>query len=234
MFAALVLAAVLAGPDTVGVRTVERAPSPQRLADSAGWGAPQITLVTGQGTASVWLLRAVESVYLVAVIPDSTFYWGDDLVVSLDTQGDRGETPGHDDFQWYLRRVLDSSVVYRGRAGTWGAPQGDPDWRLGAERGGAGWDVQALERDGGGGGGGRWAVILRLDAGWLGLGPARPGLALRIYDDAPGGWHAWPTAAPGIHPARVEARPALWGVVTPIEPAASSGAAPPGAPGTRP
>ncbi|MGH7516276.1 MAG: hypothetical protein ACREOC_02220 [Gemmatimonadales bacterium] len=219
--------AVIARADTVAVRAVGRAPAADRLADSTGWGLPQISLKTGQGTASIWLLRAGDSVYLVAAIPDSTFYWGDDLVVSLDTEGDRAETPQHDDFQWYFRRVLDSSVVYRGRAGQWGEPQGDPDWRLGQGRSGAGWDVRASERSGGRG----WTVVLRLDAGWFGLGRGTtPGLAIRIYDDAPGGWHAWPEPPPGTPPARVERRPALWSSVRPSASAASSGAAPPGGP----
>ncbi len=217
----------LGGPDTVSVRAVERAPAARRPSDSASWGPPQITLKTAQGIAPVWLLRAADSVYLIAVIPDSTFYWGDDLVVSLDTEGDRAEAPQHDDFQWYFRRVLDSSVVYRGRAGRWSEPQSDPDWRLGRGRSGAGWDVDAAEREGGPG----WILVLRLDAAWLGLGRnARPGLAVRIYDDAPGGWHAWPAPPPGTHPASVERRPDLWGSVTPTAPTASSGAAPPGGP----
>lgn len=227
MVAALGLTLALAGPDTVTVRAVDRPPAPDLLADSVGWGAPQIRVTTGQGTASVWLIGAAGSVYLVVAIPDSTFYWGDDLVVSLDTEGDRADAPQHDDFQWYFRRVLDSSVVYRGRAGQWGEPQGDPDWRLGQERSGAGWDVRASERNGGRG----WTVVLRLDAGWFGLGRGMmSGLAVRIYDDAPGGWHAWPEPPPGIHPARVERRPDLWGFVRPSAPTASSGAAPPGAP----
>jgi hypothetical protein len=226
----LAIALALQGPDTVAVRAVDRMPATDCLGDSAMWGTPQIRLRTGQGTASVWLLRVADSVYLVAAIPDSTFYWGDDLVLSLDTEGDRAEAPQHDDFQWYFRRILDSSVVYRGRAGNWDPPQGDPDWRLRRERHGAGWDVRALERTGGGG----WTVVLRLDAGWLELAPGRPGLAVRIYDDDPGGWHSWPAPTEGLHPARVERRPALWGVVTPTAPAGSSGAGHRGGHGTRP
>jgi hypothetical protein len=230
MIGLLALALPLYPPDTLTVRTVEHAPAVERLADSAAWGAPQIRLRTRQGTASVWLLGAAASVYLVAVIPDSTFYWGDDLVVSLDTEGDRADAPQHDDFQWYLRRVLDSSAVYRGRAGRWGAPQGDPDWRLGPGRGGAGWDVRAAEEGPGGG----WAVVLRLDAGWLGLSRTGAGLAVRIYDDRPGGWFAWPPPPTGVRTTGVEGRPDLWATVTPIAPAASSGATPPDGPGTTP
>jgi hypothetical protein len=226
----LLLALGLAGPDTVAVRAVDRVPAADRLGDSAAWGTPQIRIRTGQGTVSAWLFRLADSVYLVAAMPDSTLYWGDDIVVSLDTEGDRADAPQHDDFQWYLRRSLDSSVVYRGRAGQWDAPQGDPDWRLRRERSGAGWDVELAEWPGGGG----WTVVLRLDAGWLALARGSPGLGLRIYDDEPGGWYAWPAPPPDTHPARAERHPKLWGTVTAIGRGASSGAAPRGALGTRP
>ena len=121
---ALLIALPHTGPDTVRIRAVAAAPAPDRLADTVSWGFPQIVVETGQGRASIWLLTVADSVYLVAAIPDSTPYWGDDLVVSIDTDGDRANTPQHDDFQWYLRRMLDSSVVLRGRAGRWDPPPG--------------------------------------------------------------------------------------------------------------
>jgi hypothetical protein len=77
-------------------------------------------------------------------------------------------------------------------------------------------------------------LVLQLDAGWLELARGLPGLAVRIYDDDPGGWYAWPAPPEGIHPARLERQPVLWGVVTSTAPSGWSGAAPPGAPGTRP
>jgi hypothetical protein len=222
---ALLIALPHTGPDTVRIRAVAAAPAPDRLADTVSWGSPQIVVETGQGRASIWLLTVADSVYLVAAIPDSTPYWGDDLVVSIDTDGDRADTPQHDDFQWYLRRMLDSSVVLRGRAGRWDPPQGNPDWRLGSARSGEGWDVRAAEETGGR----RWAAVLRLERGWLDVARGRPGLAVRIYDNQPSGWHAWPRPASGVRPARVEDQPALWGVVIPTAPAARSAAEPRGA-----
>ena len=137
----LLLLALQAAPDSViPVRDV-RAPPLDTEAGIAALGEPSLRIPTGQGAASLWLLRTRDSVFIVARIPDSTYYWGDDLVISLDVSGDRGKVPGHDDFQWYFRRALDSSVVYRGRAGKWEAPRADPDWRLGAERDGGGWTV---------------------------------------------------------------------------------------------
>jgi hypothetical protein len=224
-----VLALALAAPDTVTVRAVDSAPGAARLGDSVRWGAPQIRVPTGQGTARVWLVGAGDSVYVVALIPDTTAHWSDAIAVSLDTEGDRADAPQHDDFQWVFRRAPDSSVVHRGRAGRWDPPQGDPDWRLGGTREGAGWNVQPAELAGMG-----WCVVLRLDRGWLALPGTRAGMAFRIYDDAPSGWFSWPAPPPGMQAVRVEQQPALWAVVRPTAPAESSGAAPPGGPGTRP
>ena len=103
---------------------------------------------TAQGGMEIWVVRRGDTAYVAARMTDSTFYWGDDFVMSLDPLGDRTPGPGHDDTQWYLRRVLDSSVVNRGRHGRWMAPSDDPDWRLGKERSGDGWEVQEFGREG--------------------------------------------------------------------------------------
>jgi hypothetical protein len=193
--------------DTVPVRRVESVPA-DAGASAAALGEPALRIGTGQGAASIWLLRTRDSAFVVARIPDSTYYWGDDLVISLDVSGDRGAVPGHDDFQWYFRRALDSSVVYRGRGGRWEAPRGDPDWRLGPSREGGGWTVNSRSETAG------WSLVLRLDAAWLeGEAGRRPGIAFRIYDDSPSGWFAWPARANGRQPASVERVPDLWGVV---------------------
>jgi len=199
------LALVLAAADTIRVRTVEFAPAADRLSDSVRWGAPQIRLPTGRGIASVWLLEAGASVYVVAHIPDSAPHWSDEFVVSLDTEGDRADTPQHDDFQWSFRRTLDSSVVYRGRGGRWAPPQGDPDWRLGADRAGGGWEVSAREDAKG------WSLLLRLDPAWLEGAEGRvPRLAIRIYDNDPQGWFPWPLPRGTPQPTSIERTPDLW------------------------
>jgi hypothetical protein len=195
----------LGSPDTLRIRSVERPPGPGETVDSSRYGAPQLRIRTGQGTALVWLLRAADSLFVAAVIPDSTPYWGDDFVLSLNLRGEGGAAPGDDDFQWYFRRVLDSSVVYRGRDGRWQAPRADPDWRMGAERAGGGWEVSARENRRG------WSLILRLDPAWLGESGRRlPRVAFRIYDDSPPGWFAWPQRA-GATPVSIEQTPSLWG-----------------------
>jgi hypothetical protein len=200
----LTLAFQAAPRDTVPVRLVESVPA-DAGSSAAALGEPALRIGTGQGAASIWLLRTRDSAFVVARIPDSTYYWGDDLVISLDVSGDRGPVPSHDDFQWYLRRTLDSSVVYRGRGGRWEAPRGDPDWRLGPSREGGGWTVDSRSEAAG------WSLVLRLDAAWLeGEGGRWPGIAFRIYDDSPSGWFAWPAPETGRQPVSVERLPDAW------------------------
>jgi hypothetical protein len=194
--------------DTLKIREVVQPVPPDAVLDSTRLGSPQVRIRTGQGTALVWLLRAVDTVFVAASIPDSTPYWGDDFVVGLDTRGDGGPTPQHDDFQLYFRRVLDSSVVFRGRNGRWEPPRADPDWRLGAERSGGGWEVSGQDQRSG------WSLLLRLDPAWLkGEGGRLPRIAFRIYDDAPGGWFSWPPAQGAASATAVERLPAAWAPV---------------------
>jgi hypothetical protein len=194
--------------DTVTIRSLDRPPLPNAPIETAHLGSPQVRIRTGQGDALIWLLRSADTCFVAAGIPDSTPYWGDEFVLSLDTRGDAAPTPQHDDFQLYFRRVLDSSVVFRGRNGRWEPPRADPDWRLGKERAGGGWEVSGRSGPKG------WSVLLRLDPAWFaGEESRRPRVAFRIYDDAPGGWFAWPTPQGGAPATTVEQAPALWGSV---------------------
>ena len=202
MIALLLLLAQAAPGDTLHVRRVDSIPD---AADSARIGPPAVVIRTGQGLASIWLLRLRDTVQIFAAIPDTTYYWGDDFVISLDLGGDRGAAPEHGDFQWYFRRMPDSSVVYRGRSGRWEPPRADPDWRLGATRSGAGWSMTT------GSSGAGWWVRLRLDPGWLaGADGKRPAIAFRIYDDAPAGRYAWPEPRGGAQATSVERTPSAW------------------------
>lgn len=204
LIAALLLLQV-SFPDTLQIRSIPAPPIPGDPVDSAGYGPPQLRLRTPQGAALVWLLRSSDTVFVAATIPDSTPYWGDDFVLSLDTRGDGGGGPQHDDFQLYFRRILDSSAVFRGRLGRWEPPKGDPDWRLGAERSGGGWEVSAVDGAKG------WSLLLRLDPAWLEGAEGRlPRLAVRIYDDDPQGWFAWPLPRGTPQPSSIERTPDLW------------------------
>jgi hypothetical protein len=206
----LLLALQLSSRDTLHVGRLDQPPSPQARVDSISLGPPQIRIQTRQGIAQVWLLNAGDTFFIAASIPDSTAYWGDDFVVSLDTRGDGAPAPAHDDFQLYFRRALDSSVVFRGRNGRWEPPRNDPDWRLGKERSGGGWEVSARSEPL------RWSLLLRLDSAWF-AGPAgeSPRIAFRIYDDSPSGWFAWPGPEGTSPPASVEQSPRLWAPIIP-------------------
>ncbi|HXG45348.1 MAG TPA: hypothetical protein VNJ71_11380 [Gemmatimonadales bacterium] len=194
--------------DTLPVRAAPPAAVFDGAVGSAEWGVPDLSISAPGGGARIWLRGDSTAVYVAARISDSTSHWGDDLVVSVHVGGPAGSAPGHDDFQWDLRRLLDSSVVYRGKDGRWHPPRDDPDWRLGPAREGAGWEVRSESGTDG------WSLELRLDRAYLAGregGPAR--IAFRIFDNAPRGWHAWPGRW-RRQPTEVEDRPELWAVVT--------------------
>ena len=205
----LLLQAAPQSGDSLRVHAVARSPAVDGRIDSVGWGAPQVRIVARQGTASIWLLRAMDTLFVVAVVPDVTRSWSDALAIGIDLGGDGGSAPAHDDFLWSLQRTLDSSVVYRGRANRWEPPLNDPDWRLGAARAGGGWEV------GGTDGASGWTVVLRLDPAWLtGEGGRRPAVGFRLHDDDPNAWYSWPVVTASAGATLLERTPALW---APIE-----------------
>ena len=191
--------------DTLQLRAIARPPAADGRIDSAGWGPPQLRIATAQGQASVWLLRAADTAFVAVAVPDRSRSWADGVTVCFDVAGDRAAAPAHDDFQWSLQRVLDSSVVYRGRAGRWEPPRDDPDWRLSGARGGGGWEVSGADD------GMVWSLVLRLDPAWLdGEQGRRPGIGFLIHDDDPNGWYSWPVVTTPAGPKLLERTPALW------------------------
>jgi hypothetical protein len=197
-----------ASSDTLHIRTIPAPPIPEAAVDSGRFGPAQARLRTRQGEALVWLLQSKDTFFVAARITDSTRHWGDEFVLSIDTQGDGGLSPRHDDFQWSFRRVADSSVIFRGRSGRWEPPKGDPDWRLGHSRSGGGWEVSGVD------GAKTWGLLLRLDPVWLkGSNGSSPRLAVRIYDNDPPGWFAWPLPRGTPQATSVEQTPDLWAPV---------------------
>lgn len=169
------------------------------------WGTAQVRISTAQGVASIWLLRAADTVFVAAWLPDTTPAWSDALEVYFDVSGERGGAPAHAAFRWSLQRALDSSVVYRGRSGRWEPPLGDPDWRLRKERSGGGWEVDGSDGPGG------WTVVLRLDPAWLaGAGDRRPAIGFAVHDGDPDRWYSWPTVQKNAGATLLERTPALW------------------------
>ena len=169
-----------------------------------------MSIATRSGRASVWLLRAADSVFVVARVPDPTPSWADAVSLCLDLSGDRAPAPAPDDFQFTLRRVLDSSVVYRGRNGRWQPPLDDPDWRVGATHAGGGWQAATLSDAAG------WSLVLRLDPAWVaGDAGRRPGIALIVHNDDPSSWSAWPTRQDRSLPQELDQTPSAWAQVQP-------------------
>ncbi len=205
MLTCLMLVLLAPSSDTLRIGASPAQPTFDGVVREGEYGVPALLIPRPQGSVRGWAVESGGSVYLAFQLPDPSFYWGDDVVISLDVWGDRGGAPGHDDFQWYFRRVLDSSVVYRGEQGKWRAPRDDPDWRLGPAREGGGWEVRAASDSAG------WSLEFRLDrAYFLEAKQGTPAIAFRVYDDSPHGWHAWPAGTGVRHPTDVERRPDLW------------------------
>ena len=183
------------------VRRVQQTPVLSTL-DSATLGTPSVRLEIATGAAALWLVRMADTVLVVGLVRDPTRAWNDEVVVSLHLAGPAASVPQHEDFQWALRRALDSSVVYRGRGNRWEPPRSDPDWRLGPDYSGGGWTVEAREVTGG------WWLMLRLEGPWL---ERSSRLAVRVRDSESPDWASWPRGK--THASEVEASPALWGLV---------------------
>jgi hypothetical protein len=216
MLALLFGALQLWSADTLKIGWLASPPRVDEI-DRRSLGPPQVLLPTRQDTAQIWVVRSNDTVFIAARIPDTSHSWGDDFVVSLDTRGDGAPRPEHDDFQFYFRRVLDSSVVFRGRNGRWQPPRDDPHWRLRTERQGGGWEISAGDTRAG------WSLLLRLAPDWfVGDGGRLPRLAFRIYDGEPGGWFAWPPPQERAPATTVEQAPSHWAPVTSTARKASS------------
>lgn len=194
--------------DTLRVHDIPEPPAPLSSSATIAYRGPQLSIPTGQGRAEIWMLRSLDTVFVLVVMVDSTRHWADEFAFSIDTHGDGGVRPGHDDFQWVFRRVTDSTVIFRGRNGRWEPPKADPDWRLGRDRAGGGWEVSGLDRplD--------WTLLLRLDPSWFeGAGGRLPRVAFRVYDNDPPGWFAWPLLKGIPQATLVERTPDLWSPV---------------------
>lgn len=207
LLALLQTAAPAGAADSIRIREVPAAPEPSAAPDSR-WGAPQVTLTTRQGQASLWLLRAADTFFVVARVPDRSPSWADALTICLDLSGDRSPAPEHDDFELVLRRALDSSLVYRGRNGRWQPPLDDPDWRVGPSHAGGGWEASSASDSAG------WLLVLRLDPAWFaGEAGRRPGIAFILYDDDPSAWYGWPMPSSVTSPVMLDRAPGAWAIV---------------------
>lgn len=192
--------------DTVDVVSLARAPVLDGRVDVAEYGATTLHVTTPAGAVRVWVARHGGFMYVAAELPDTTFYWGDDFVVSIDPDGSGGSSPSPGDRQWYLRRTMDSSVVSvvtPAATGRW-SPAGQEPTRLGLARHHSDWDVATSSSPSG------WVVELRVREAVVQPAAAAPKLVIRTYNDRPHGWWSWPEPPAGVPAQRVERNPDLW------------------------
>jgi hypothetical protein len=181
----------------VDARPLERPPVVDGavVADSEYFRPATLRWPKERGGMLVWVARHGDDLHVAALITDSTYYWGDDFVISLDPDGSGGAAPGAGDRQWTFRRDLDSSVVATAANGrwAWGPPLGTShaggDWSAASHSGDRSWSLEfrVRLRD--------WRV---------------PRIAFRTFDDAPKGWWSWPAPRDGERATRVEMIPERW------------------------
>jgi hypothetical protein len=193
--------------DSLAIPTIATAPVVDGRADDREYGAPALHLTTAAGDVRIWMSRSNGFIHIAAAIPDTSFYWGDDFVISLDADGSADASPQTGDRQWYLRRTLDSSVVFAAQGGRWETP-GSAAPMLGATRRGEDWDVASTSSASG------WMVELRVRESSVKAGAKPPRIAFRTYNDGPRGWWSWPAPSQGAPAQRVERSPELWVPIT--------------------
>jgi hypothetical protein len=196
----------LSASDTLLARPVATPPTVDGVIAATEYPAPAATIEKLSGEAIIWIARTNGYVYIAAMIADSSFYWGDDLVISLSPSGNESASVQPGDRQWYLRRALDSSVVFAptsGDGGRWSSPGREPPV-LGDRRAGDDWNVASTSTTKG------WTIELRIRESAIKTGAALPRIAFRTYDDQPRGWWSLPAPMPGTPPQRVERSPQLW------------------------
>jgi hypothetical protein len=189
--------------DTLKAVPLPSAPTFDGTVTEREYGVPALQFTTAVGVARVWMGRHDDYLYIAAVLPDSTVDWSDDFVVSLDPLGRGDASPNGGDRQWYLRRILDKSVVVVAQPDGWYS-SGHRPTVLGATRHHPDWDIASTSSSAG------WMVELRIRLNVVKPGPGAPRIAFRTYNNQPSGWWSWPMPPDGVPPQHVEQRPDLW------------------------
>ncbi|MEO7456191.1 MAG: hypothetical protein ABIY52_08005 [Gemmatimonadaceae bacterium] len=205
LVAGVVVLLVAQGPAPVSVTALAKAPVMDGHVAKGEYGPATLKFTTRQGEASVWMRRHGGFVYIAATLPDTSMYWGDDFVISMDLDGNAGSAPDVGDRQFYLRRALDSSVVFVVDAparGHWLVPGQMPPL-LRATRHTADWDVAGSSSPS------EWSVELRVKESLFSK-KAQPRIAFRTYNDKPKGWTSLPKASVDSMTIKVERNPSLW------------------------
>lgn len=181
-------------------QTLTTAPKLDGIVRIAEYGSSVGFITKPDGDVSVRFARHRGYLFIAAEIPDSSYYWGDDLVISIDPDGSGGSVPSAGDRQWYIRRTTDSSVVVvaPGVSGRWYSAQPAV---LGMNRAGDEWELASSSSQRG------WIIELRIRESIL---DSHPRIAFRTYDDKPQGWWTLPKPPENVPAQRVERTPDYW------------------------
>ncbi|UCF07628.1 MAG: MBL fold metallo-hydrolase [Thermoplasmata archaeon] len=151
-------------------------------------GADFIRFYNDQGEINVYYKHDGSALYFMSQIVDSTYYFGDDIVIGIDTEHNGGTDPQVDDFQFYILRDVSSSQINRGTGTGWNSVP-DEEW--------AGEVNNATSSDASG-----WIMEISISYAFLNITAARDvmGIEFRSYDDDPQGWFNWPSDGSEMSP----------------------------------
>ncbi|UCE74707.1 MAG: right-handed parallel beta-helix repeat-containing protein [Methanomassiliicoccales archaeon] len=142
-----------------------------------------IMFFNDQGEINVSFKHNDTTLYFMSHIVDSTYYWGDDIVIGIDTEHNGELHPQPDDYQFYIRRDVSTSEINRGSGSGW-EPVPEEEW--------AGHVFNETSSDAE-----TWTAELSISFEFLNItdGDEIMGIEFRSYDDNPMGWFNWPKDA---------------------------------------
>jgi len=142
--------------------------------------ANSIMFFNDQGEINMYFKHNDTTLYFMSHIVDSTYYWGDDIVIDIDTEHNGELHPQPDDYQFYIRRDVNTSEINRGSGSGW-EPVPEGEWA------GLVWNETSSDAT-------TWTAELSISYTFLNLtaGDQIMGIQFRSYDDNPQGWYNWP------------------------------------------
>ncbi|UCE37216.1 MAG: right-handed parallel beta-helix repeat-containing protein [Thermoplasmata archaeon] len=142
--------------------------------------ANSIRFYNAQGEINVYLKHDDDTLYFMSHIIDSTYYWGDDIVIGIDTEHNGELHPQPDDYQFYIRRDVSTSEINRGSGSGWESVPVD-EWA------GEVWNETSSDAS-------TWTAELSISYSFLNIIDCDQvmGIEFRSYDDNPEGLFNWP------------------------------------------
>jgi parallel beta-helix repeat protein len=133
-----------------------------------------------QGEIRIYFKHDDSSLYFMSDIVDSTYYWGDDIVIGIDTEHNGGTSPQSDDYQFYIMREVTNSEIRRGTGSGWESVPVN-EW--------AGHVINETSSNAT-----TWIAEISISYAFLNIvdGEQIMGIELRSYDNDPQDWYNWP------------------------------------------